>query len=131
MTIGTAMVASTKVRTTGVSGRSQSPRARLRMVRVGKTATQIMRASSCLVGGPATGANGQAAVGGWGGHDQLLGCVPGESGREAQIEGVKGVADVIVREVAVQGDGGCRTGAGGGDDLGARVNDIAGGPHPR
>src|SRR5690348_17708400 len=52
MTIGTAMVASTNVRTIGVSGASQSPRARLSTVRVGKTASQIMRASWCLLGGP-------------------------------------------------------------------------------
>src|ERR671932_24771 len=52
MTIGTATVARTNVRITGLSVCSQSPRARLRTVRVGKTATQIMRASWCLVGAP-------------------------------------------------------------------------------
>src|SRR4051794_21923470 len=51
MTIGTAMVASTNVRTTGDSVRSQSPRTRLRTVRGGKTASQIITASWCLVGG--------------------------------------------------------------------------------
>lgn len=35
MTIGTAIVASTNVRSTGVIGRSQSPSVRLMMVRVG------------------------------------------------------------------------------------------------
>src|SRR3954449_2013566 len=57
MTIGTAMVASTKVRATGASVCSQSPRTRFRTVRVGKTASQIIRASWCLVGG-AVGAGG-------------------------------------------------------------------------
>src|SRR6478609_3958753 len=52
MTMGTAMVASTKVRTTGESSRSQSPSTRLSAVRVGKTASQIMAASWCFVGGP-------------------------------------------------------------------------------
>src|SRR6476659_9192499 len=52
MTMGTATVASTKVRTTGERSRSQSPNRRFRTVRVGNTAIQIMRASWCLVGGP-------------------------------------------------------------------------------
>ena len=55
MTIGTATVASTKVRSTGLRSFSQGPIVRLRTVRVGKTASQIIRASWCLVGGP-TGA---------------------------------------------------------------------------
>src|SRR3954447_2798380 len=51
MTIGTATVARTKVRRTlGVSA-SRSPRRRLSRVRVGNTATQIISASWCLVGG--------------------------------------------------------------------------------
>ena len=44
-------VARTKVRSTGPASASQAPSARLRTVRVGKTATQIIRASWCLVGG--------------------------------------------------------------------------------
>ena len=51
MTIGTAIVASTNVRSTGGIGRSQSPKTRLIAVSVGKTQSQIMRASWCLVGG--------------------------------------------------------------------------------
>src|SRR5665647_2186571 len=51
MTIGTAIVARMNVRSTGDSVRNQSPRARLRMVSVGKTASQIMSASWCLFGG--------------------------------------------------------------------------------
>ncbi len=45
MTIGTAMVASTNVRTTGESGLNQSPSTRLITVSVGKTQSQIMMAS--------------------------------------------------------------------------------------
>src|SRR5687767_15135431 len=56
MTIGTATVASTNVRSTGSSRPSHSPSTRLRAVRVGKTAIQIMRASWCFVGGPTVGA---------------------------------------------------------------------------
>src|SRR5215213_3616767 len=55
MTIGTATVASVKVRRTGDRSASQSPKARLSTVSVGKTASQIINASWCLVGGP-TGA---------------------------------------------------------------------------
>ena len=51
MTIGTAIVASTKVRSTDGIGRSQSPKTRLIAVSVGKTQSQIMRASWCFVGG--------------------------------------------------------------------------------
>src|SRR4029077_16155806 len=52
MTMGTATVTSTKVRTTGERSRSQLPSNRFRTVKVGKTASQIMTASWCLVGGP-------------------------------------------------------------------------------
>src|SRR3954463_12062987 len=65
MTIGTAMEASTKVRTTVVNVRSQSPRTRLRTVRVGKTAIQIISASWCLVGGPAVPDDELAVGRGW------------------------------------------------------------------
>ena len=50
MTIGTATVARTKVRSTLGKWARVDPKARLMTVRVGKTATQIIRASSCLVG---------------------------------------------------------------------------------
>lgn len=67
MTMGTAMVARTKVRSTGFIGRSQSPRARLMNVRVGNTQSQIISASWCLVGGAmrggAAGAVGAAEAG--------------------------------------------------------------------
>src|SRR5919205_4672755 len=43
-------------------------------------------------------------------------------------EGVHGGADVLIDEVAVDGDGGRGTFTGGGDDLGARVGDVAGDP---
>src|SRR4029077_11536426 len=52
MTMGTATVTSTKVRTTGERPRSQLPSNRFRTVKVGKTASQIMTASWCLGGGP-------------------------------------------------------------------------------
>jgi hypothetical protein len=45
MTMGTAIVARTKVRMTGDMVPSQSPNVRLMMVRVGKTQSQIIRAS--------------------------------------------------------------------------------------
>src|SRR4051794_13497199 len=47
------------------------------------------------------------------------------------VEGVDGVTDVVLGEIGVQGDGGRGAGAGGGDDLGARVDDVACGPHAR
>src|SRR4051794_21756515 len=63
MTIGTAMVARMKVRRTGVRVTSQLPSVRLRTVRVGKTASQIIRASWCLLGGPdPTGLAGAGVV---------------------------------------------------------------------
>ena len=46
MTMGTAMVASTNVRTTGFMGRSQSPRPRLITVRVGNKASPDGRRNS-------------------------------------------------------------------------------------
>src|SRR5680860_984273 len=52
MTMGTATVARTKVRRTGLASLSQGPMARFSTVRVGNTATQIMMASWCFVGGP-------------------------------------------------------------------------------
>jgi len=63
MTIGTAMVARTNVRRTGCCPASRGPIARLRTVSVGKTATQIISASWCVVGGPA----GAATAGRWSG----------------------------------------------------------------
>jgi hypothetical protein len=54
MTMGTAIVASTKVRRIGPMVVSQGARARFSPVRVGKTASQIIMASSCLVGGRVT-----------------------------------------------------------------------------
>jgi hypothetical protein len=39
------------------------------------------------------------------------------------------VAHVVVDQVGVEGDGGRGAGACGGDDLGARVNDVSGGPN--
>jgi hypothetical protein len=51
MTIGTAIVANTNVRTTGESGLNHSPSTRLIVVSVGKTQSQIMMASWCLLGG--------------------------------------------------------------------------------
>src|SRR3954466_6214238 len=56
------MVASTNVRTTGDRVLSQSPRARLRTVRVGNTASQIISASWCFVGGPGRPVGGGGAV---------------------------------------------------------------------
>ena len=76
MMIRTAMVASTKVRRTGVIVRSQSPRIRLRASYVGNTARQIIRASRCLDGGPnMTGHRiGRQALWGWlGGHADQAG----------------------------------------------------------
>ena len=56
MTIGTATVASTKVLSTLGRSARVSPSARLSAVSVGKTATQIISAIWCLVGGGAVGA---------------------------------------------------------------------------
>src|SRR3954454_11308638 len=47
------------------------------------------------------------------------------------VEGVDGVTDVVLGEIGVQGDGGRGAGAGGRDDLAARVDDVACGPHAR
>src|SRR4051794_39211747 len=117
MTIGTAMVVRTKVRTTGVSVANQSPRARLRTVRVGKTASQIITASWCLDGGPALGVF------------MLFSLIRSvRSGQEAVVEVTDGGRDVVLHEVGVERDGGCGAGAGGGDDLRAGVDDVAGGP---
>src|ERR1700712_4124111 len=52
------------------------------------------------------------------------------SGRNAQGEVVDGSAHVFVDEVAVHGDGGRGAFAGGGDDLGSRVGDVARDPAP-
>ncbi len=41
------------------------------------------------------------------------------------------VEDVVIDEVGVQRDSGCRAGTGGGDDLGSRVDDVAGRPDSR
>src|SRR4051794_37838077 len=51
MTIGTATVASTKGRGTVGSVCSQPPSARFSTARVGKTASQIISASWCVLGG--------------------------------------------------------------------------------
>src|SRR3954471_5960392 len=45
------------------------------------------------------------------------------SGGEALVEGVDGVPDVVLGQIGVQGDGGRGAGAGGRDDLAARVDD--------
>jgi hypothetical protein len=44
------------------------------------------------------------------------------------VVGGDGLADVVVDEVGVDGDRGGGSGAGGGDDLGARVDDVPSGP---
>ena len=146
MTIGTAMVARTNVRRTGPTSVSQGPSVRLRTVRVGKTAIQIIRASWCLVGGP-TGV-GPVGWAGWGVRvvDMVVllrvwrgwlerrerrwpdrwrsdGCRG--AGRAGSGDGDR---DVLLDEVGVDGDGGGGALAGGGDDLGARVDGVAGGP---
>src|SRR3954470_22434297 len=50
---------------------------------------------------------------------------------ESVVEVADGVAHVFVDQVGVDGDGRRAGGAGGGDDLGAGVSDVAGGPDPR
>src|SRR4051794_41952960 len=97
MTIGTAIVASTKVRRTGVNVLSQPPRARFRTGRVGKTASQIIRASWWRVGGPA------AAGREFGRGSRALMGAPG---------GCRGSGRVAL------GDGGDGVGGGGGVDGG-------------
>src|SRR3954447_5611414 len=62
-------------------------------------------------------------------------------GRSAIGDGVYGttlrsalgheLADVVLDQVGVQGDGGRGSGPGSGDDVGTRVDDIAGSPHAR
>src|SRR6478609_6176171 len=129
MTIGTAMVASTKVRRTGVSARSQSPKARLRASNVGNTASQIIRASWCLVGGPAA-ADVELGVGFGGGGVVMPTPANGRAGCEGEsvVEVPDCVADVFLDQVGVDADGGRGAGASGGDHLGARVDDVPGGP---
>jgi hypothetical protein len=51
MTMGTATVARTRVRTIGPRSASHGPTVRFSTVSVGKTAIQIIRASWCFVGG--------------------------------------------------------------------------------
>src|SRR5664279_1429470 len=48
---------------------------------------------------------------------------------ESVVEVADGVAHVFLDQVGVDGDGCCGTGAGGGDDLGARVDDVPGSPN--
>src|SRR3954447_22722213 len=132
MTMGMATVASTKVRTTGERSRSQSPSSRFNAVRVGKTASQIMTASWCLVGGP-TG-RGLAAL-----LDMVLPrsrwvsgggqrCSGGLKARPAPVlvwsksldggaavEVLNGPANVVVDEGGVHRDGGRGPFAGCGD----------------
>src|SRR3954470_8088370 len=112
--MGTATLASTKVRSTLGSSARVSPNARLRIVRVGNTASQIISASWCLVGGGTAGAvlvrvmvflRGRVGANG--------------SGREPGPEVVDGRAHVVVDEVLVDRDGRCGALTGGGDDLGA------------
>src|SRR3954469_5185983 len=104
MTIGTATVASTNVRATGDSVPSHSPRSRLRTVRVGKTASQIMTASWCLDGGPRGRAVGGA------GFDIRCSCWLGNGSEGSVGAGLDAVAslrsrdrvsDVLVDEVGV------------------------------
>src|SRR5690242_2237392 len=108
MTIGTATVATTKVLSTTGASRSRLPSVRFRTMSVGTTASQIMKASWCFVGGGTCG------------RDM---CAP--SGGEGRAEGG---GDVVGDEVVVDGDGGGGALAGGGDDLRARVDGVAGDP---
>src|ERR671927_1238978 len=103
MTIGTATVASTKVRSRGGSVFSQSPSARLSTERVGKTASQIISASWCLLGG-AIGADagiGERSDTGAPGIERgvRIGAVVSDHG--AGGEGVDGGPDVLIDEVGV------------------------------
>src|ERR1700712_4553763 len=111
MTIGTATVARTKVRRTGDNGFNQSPSTRFRTVRVGKTASQIISASWCFVGGEADAAR---AVRGWSDIGTPEGVVRwvgmGAARQEGRLSGegagaevADGTADVVVDEVAVEG----------------------------
>src|SRR3954463_6879469 len=120
MTIGTATVARTSVLSTLGSPARVSPKARLITVRVGKTATQIIRASWCLVGGGTDGVCMECSSGdGW------------LSDGKAQTEPGDRDRDVLLDEVVVDRDGRGRPFAGRGDDLGAWVGGVAGGPDPR
>src|SRR3954462_5596700 len=110
MTIGTATVASTKVRTTGDSVPSQSPSVRLSTVRVGNTASQIITASWCLVGGP-TGVRVGCGAGDMGSPRYGLWWKVGTgagtaAGSAALVERGDRGADVVVDEVGVDRDGG-------------------------
>src|SRR5689334_8770083 len=117
MTIGTAMVASTKVRRTGPASVSQRPMVRFSTVRVGKTAIQIIRASWCLLGGV-----GRTS-------DMVVLLVVGTASAETVAEVLDGESRVLVDEVVVHGDGGGRALTGGGDHLGPRVDRVPGSPH--
>src|SRR5689334_21092831 len=105
MTIGTATVASTNVRTTGVMVPSQPARARLRAVSVGKTQSQIIRASWCRLGGAGA----------------------------SSAEGMRFLSrvDVVLEELGVDGDRDRGAFAGGGDDLSPRVGGVARRPDAR
>src|SRR3954453_12409332 len=112
MTIGTATVARTKVRGTGPRCASQGPSARLRTVRVGKTVSQIMRASWCLVGGPT-----------WVGCFDMRG-TPEWLGSVKDARPGDRDADVFLDEVVVDGDGGDGALARGADHLRTWVDDV-------
>ena len=108
---------------------SQSPSTRLRAVSVGKTQSQIMRASWCLLGGgmrlAVSGCRRRCGGGGFQ-HGVLSvrhGSVLISSGRPAN----RG-PDVLFDQVGVDRDRGGGPFAGGGDHLGTRVDDVAGHP---
>src|SRR4051794_41232552 len=99
MTIGTAMVARTSVRRTVDMLASRSPSVRFSAVSVGKTHSQIIRASWWRVGG------GTADGSGMSGH-------------------LEGAVEVVGDEVRVDRDGDGGAFARGGDDLGGRVGGV-------
>src|SRR3954451_7152374 len=129
MTIGTAAVASTKVRSTLGSCARVSPKARLRTVRLGKTAPQIIRGSWCLVGGGTGPVRLSVMVVLL--RDAWMGGVESRSDGEPGPEVADGAQHVVLDEFVVDRDGGCGALAGGGDDLGARVGRVPGDPDTR
>src|SRR5215210_655486 len=122
MTMGTAMVARTNVRTTVDMVPSQSLRAKLRASSVGKTQSQIITASWWRLG-PGGGPDGLVVS-----VISLLALSMGGSRRGGRGE-LNGGSNVLVDELGVDRDGHRGAFAGGRDHLRPRVGGVARRPH--
>src|SRR5665647_1978491 len=107
------------------------------MVRVGKTASQIISASWCLFGGGTWEDCGagrsldMVVLLDVGGSELRIVMVGDGSGLVAAAEVSDGVLDVLLDQVGVEGDGGRGFLTCGCDDLGARVGRVPGDPDAR